>query len=164
VPTIEVTPWHAHTCLQSRLAEGLTAALAARSTSAVGHALHAYSSIGDAEGAQVRLRKPWHLCWVSHIQHSCTVAHSLCCRPKRSTVCFGVSWTSWCVQAVVRRSLAAPLVAAALQGGQGGGARTGPDLLSKVRKDDSGVEARLYSLQASFICQTGCPPAGRARV
>lgn len=39
--------------MQGRLAEGLAAALAARSSSAVGHALHAYSSIGDAEGAQV---------------------------------------------------------------------------------------------------------------
>jgi hypothetical protein len=41
--------------LQERLAEGLAAALAARSASAAGHALHAYSSVGDAEGAQVGL-------------------------------------------------------------------------------------------------------------
>lgn len=36
------------------------------------------------------------------------------------------------MQAVVRTSLAAPLVAAALQGGQGGNVRTGPDALPKV--------------------------------
>lgn len=47
---VHATDW---VCMQARLSEGLAAALAARSASAVGHALHAYSSIGDAEGAQV---------------------------------------------------------------------------------------------------------------
>lgn len=47
-----------------------------------------------------------------------------------------VDWVSL-AQAVVRQSLVAPLVAAALQGGRGGGPRSGPDALPKVTQHKS---------------------------